>query len=92
MDQVGIRELRNNISTIIRQAGDGVNMVVTVDGMPVAHLGPLRPLDQPPRIEELAARGELLLARRPATPEPSASITLSQGERIDRIIREVRGR
>lgn len=37
------RELRNNISAVLRAAEAGEQYVVTVDGRPVAQLGPHRP-------------------------------------------------
>jgi len=37
------RELRNNISAVLRAAEAGAEYTVTVDGRPVARLGPHRP-------------------------------------------------
>src|SRR4029453_1468454 len=41
MERVGIRELRNNVAAVVRRAAGGERVVVTVDGVPVAQLGPL---------------------------------------------------
>src|SRR4029453_8483544 len=41
MERVGIRELRNNVAAVVRRAAGGERIVVTVDGVPVAQLGPL---------------------------------------------------
>ena len=41
MERVGIRELRNNVAAVVRRAGAGERIVVTVDGVPAAQLGPL---------------------------------------------------
>jgi len=35
------RELRNNVSEVLRRAEAGERIVVTVDGRPVAELGPV---------------------------------------------------
>jgi prevent-host-death family protein len=35
------RELRNNIASVLRQAQDGERFTITVNGRPVAELGPL---------------------------------------------------
>lgn len=35
------RELRNNVSDVLRRAEAGERIVVTVDGRPVAELGPI---------------------------------------------------
>ncbi|WP_052669017.1 type II toxin-antitoxin system Phd/YefM family antitoxin [Nitriliruptor alkaliphilus] len=37
------RELRNNVSAVLRAAEGGAHYTVTVDGRPVAELGPHRP-------------------------------------------------
>src|SRR5918994_5940490 len=41
MDRVGIRELRNNVAAVVRRAAGGERVVVTVDGVPAAQIGPL---------------------------------------------------
>lgn len=35
------RELRNNVSAVLRRAEAGEHMTITVDGRPVATLGPI---------------------------------------------------
>jgi prevent-host-death family protein len=42
-DPLPQRELRNNISAVLRAAEAGATYTVTVDGRPVAELGPARP-------------------------------------------------
>jgi prevent-host-death family protein len=37
------KELRNNVSEVLRRAEAGEEFTVTVAGRPVAHLGPARP-------------------------------------------------
>ncbi|MBK5221336.1 MAG: type II toxin-antitoxin system prevent-host-death family antitoxin [Acidimicrobiia bacterium] len=72
LDRVGVRELRNNVAAVVRRAGRGERVIVTVDGVPVAQLGPLVPVTGP-TLDDLVASG---LARpphradRPAAPEP----------------------
>ena len=51
------RELRNNISEILRRAESGEHLIVTVDGRPVAQLGPLT---GPGRLAPAAALGPIL--------------------------------
>lgn len=43
MPEIPQRELRNDISRVLRAAEDGAVYTVTVDGRPVAELGPHRP-------------------------------------------------
>jgi len=92
VEQLGVRDLRQQVSAAIRRAGAGARIVITVDGTPVAQLGPLEPTDERLTLEDLAARGQLVLARRTDRPAPQFSMPLWAGTRIDQLIREVRGR
>ncbi|HEX2074213.1 MAG TPA: type II toxin-antitoxin system prevent-host-death family antitoxin [Geodermatophilus sp.] len=40
--RVASRELRNDTAAVLRRAGAGESVVITVNGEPVAELGPLR--------------------------------------------------
>jgi len=91
MDRLGIRELRNATATAVRRAGAGERIVITVDGRPVAQLGPLEPTSGQPTLEDLAARGLVVLPRRTDRPEPPVVVALWAGTRLDRLIAEVRG-
>ena len=55
MEQIGVRELRQNASEWLRRVADGESYEVTVRGEPVALLGPLPHRDDP--MGRLAARG-----------------------------------
>jgi prevent-host-death family protein len=91
MDRLGIRELRNNAAAAVRRAGAGERIVITVDGRPVAQLGPLAPLHGDPTLDDLAARGLVLLSRRPDRPTSDVTAPLWAGTRLDRLLSEVRG-
>ena len=54
MPQIPQRELRNQVSTILRRAERGERFTVTVGGRPVAELGPL-PSRRPASPARLAA-------------------------------------
>ncbi len=92
VEHLGTRELRADLSAAVRRAGAGERIVVTVDGRPVAQLGPLEPTDAQLTLEDLAARGQVVLARRDDRPGSEFSMPLWAGTRIDQLIREVRGR
>ena len=92
VEHLGTRELRADLSAAIRRAGAGERLVITVGGRPVAQLGPLEPTDERVTLEDLAARGQLVLARRDDRPAPEFSMPLWAGTRIDQLVREVRGR
>jgi hypothetical protein len=58
----------------------------------VAQLGPLEPTGDDLTIADLAARGQVVLARRDDRPQPEFSMPLWAGTRLDQLVREVRGR
>ena len=90
MEQVGARELRANLASALRQAEAGERVVVTVDGRPVAQLGPLEAMGAP-TLDELAAAGLMDPPRRRDRPEPAEPIDTAVDVRLDRILDEVRG-
>jgi prevent-host-death family protein len=89
VEQTGVRELRAHLAAAVRQAGAGQRLVITVDGRPVAQLGPLEPAG-PPSLAELAASG-LLDAPRRAHPAAPEALDAAVDVRLDRILDEVRG-
>ncbi|MGD9792365.1 MAG: type II toxin-antitoxin system Phd/YefM family antitoxin [Acidimicrobiia bacterium] len=90
MDRLGVRELRINTSAAIRRAGAGERIVITVDGRPVAQLGPLEPTSPEVTLDDLVARGLLIAPRRPDRPEPTLAVQPWAGIRLDRTLREIR--
>jgi len=89
---MGIRELRASAAAAVRRAGAGERIVVTVGGRPVAQLGPVEPVAGEPTIDDLAARGLLVPARRHDRPPPALEVPTWAGTRLDRLLVEVRGR
>ncbi len=90
MDRIGVRDLRNQVAAVVRRAGGGERIVVTVDGAPVAQLGPLEPSGEP-SIDDLAAAGLVRLpgrADRPTAPEPFG---VPVDIRLSSVIAELRG-
>jgi prevent-host-death family protein len=64
MVEVASRELRNDTRGLLRRVAAGEDIVITVDGQPVAALRPLDPRARWVRREDFTAR----LARRQADP------------------------
>jgi len=87
--RVGIRELRNDVAAVVRRAGAGERIVVTVDGHPVAQLGPIEPVGAP-TLEDLIAAGHVRPARRTA-PEVPAAEDAPVDARSDWILDDIRG-
>ena len=91
-DRLGIRELRGRLTSLVRRAGSGERIVITIAGRPVAQLGPVEPTTSQVTIDDLAARGLLEPARRGDRPtDPGTRIDTWTGGRLDRALREVRG-
>jgi prevent-host-death family protein len=90
MDEMGARELRANLAAALRQAGAGERVVITVDGRPVAQLGPLEAAGAP-TLAELAAAGLVEPPRRPDRPDPPDALDAAVDVRLDRVLDDVRG-
>ena len=90
MDRLGARELRANLAAALRQASTGTRVVITVDGRPVAQLGPLEPSGSP-SLEELAASGLVEPPRRTDLPPAPGALDTPVDVRLDRVLTEVRG-
>ena len=89
---MNVRELRANLASAVRRAESGQRVVITVGGRAVAQLGPLEPLgsERQPTIDDLAARGLVIKARRSDRPAPDVVVAMPVGTRLDRLVAEVR--
>jgi prevent-host-death family protein len=92
VERIGIRQLRAELAAQVRRATAGERLIITVDGRPVAQLGPLEAGPGEQTLDDLAAQGQLVLARRDDRPDPAVAMPLWAGTRIDQLVREVRGR
>lgn len=90
-ERVGIRELRNQVAAVVRRAAGGERLVVTVDGRPVAQIGPLEPGSAGVTVWDLAAAGLVEPPRRPDRPAPPVPLPVPADVRVDRLIEAVRG-
>jgi prevent-host-death family protein len=90
--RVAVRQLRNEVAAVVRRAGAGERVVVTVDGRPVAQLGPLEPAGRP-TLDDLVASGLVEPPRSDHRPPADPPLLRFQVDsRPDRLLREVRGR
>jgi prevent-host-death family protein len=75
MEQVGVRELRDNISAVLRRVTSGEAVEVTDHGHPIARIVPLRYRS---RLDQMIAEGRAtpatgdLLDEEPLPPPPGA--------------------
>ena len=91
VEQIGARELRANLAAVLRQAAAGEVVVVTVDGRPVAQLGPVGAAGEL-SLEGLAAAGLAEPPRRADRPTTPDALDTAVDVRLDRVLDEVRGR
>jgi prevent-host-death family protein len=89
VEGIGVRELRANLAAAVRQAAAGERVVITVDGRPVAQLGPLEPAGAA-TLAELASAGLVDPPRRSDRPPPPDGIDAAVDVRIDRLLDELR--
>jgi prevent-host-death family protein len=91
MERVGIRELRNYASRVVARARAGERIVITVDGVPVAEIGPIRTTGERMTMEELIAAGRVIPPRNPGPHRPPPDpIKLPDGVNSLDIINELR--
>jgi prevent-host-death family protein len=90
MDHIGARELRANLAATVRQAGAGERVIITIDGRPVAQLGPIE-ANGAPSLPDLAAAGLMDAPHSPHRPAPPRPVDTAVDVRLERVLREVRG-
>lgn len=90
MAHIGMRELRATLSTFLKRAQLGERVVVTIDGQPVAQLGPLAGDIDGVSLSDLVARGAIVAPRRRGDWVPDEPLLLSAGARVDRALSQVR--
>lgn len=90
LERLGVRELRAQVAAAVRRAGTGQRIVVTVDGHPVAQLGPLTPPGAP-TLDDLVASGLVSPPRRAERPHPPDPLPVAVDLRLDRLVEELRG-
>ena len=88
--RIAIRELRNDVAAVVRRAGAGERIVITVDGRPVAQLGPLEPVGAP-TLDDLVATGHVVAARRSTPTDPPDAEDAPVDARSDWILDDIRG-
>lgn len=86
---VGIRELRNQVAAVVRRAAAGDEVVVTVDGRPVARLVPLEPQGSA-TLDDLVAAGLVAPPGRSDRPPPPPPAIVPIDLDIDTVLDEVR--
>jgi prevent-host-death family protein len=92
MERIGIRDLRANVAALVRRASAGERITVTVDGVPVAQLGPLEPAGGALTLDDLVAAGLAVAPGRRDRPAEASPEDVPVDARPDRVLDELRGR
>jgi prevent-host-death family protein len=92
MLRIGIRELRNNTARAVRRAMGGERIVITIDGVPAAQLGPLNAGDASLTVDDLVAAGLLRAPRTVSRPPVPRPVPPPPGVTTADILREHRSR
>ena len=90
MERIGVRELRNYASRVVRRARAGERMLITVDGVPAAEIGPITSESDKPTLAELLAAGVVIAPRRTDRPAPPSPVGAPGGRSSADILREHR--
>lgn len=86
-DQVGIAQLRQNLSVYLRRVARGERLLVTDRNRPIAELGP--PPNIGPALDRLIAGGLVTPPRRRTLPEPLQMT--GDARALSRALDEIRG-
>ncbi len=92
MQRIGIRELRNATSRVVRRAMGGERIVITIDGVPAAQLGPLNDGTATAAVEDLITAGLLRAPQAVTSSSPAAPIPAPPGPTSTDILRGHRDR
>jgi prevent-host-death family protein len=92
MDRIGIRELRNEVSRVVRRARGGERIVITVDGVPAAQIGPLNDVAADRSLDDLIAAGLVLAPRVASAPRPAMPTRSPGGPTTTEVLRQDRDR
>ena len=90
MDRVGIRELRNDVSRVVRRARAGERIIITVDGVPAAQIVPLTEGPRGRTMDDLIAAGQVLAPRTAARPAPATPVVAPGDRTTSEILRDHR--
>ncbi len=86
---MGVRELKTNLSRVLRRVGKGEAITVTDRDRPVAMLVPLRTMDVEERLRHLARAG--LVSWSGGKPRGSARPIVVRGKPVSESVLEDRG-
>jgi|ERR671930_1396166 prevent-host-death family protein len=92
MDRIALRELRNQASQVVRRARSGERLIITVDGVPAAEIGPVSAAERATSIAELITAGAVLAPRTRRTPPSPKPLQAPAGRSTSDVLRQLRER
>jgi len=96
MDAVGVAQLRNNLSSILQRVKEGIRVVITDHGRPVAELSPYRSITSDGfsrRLTGLVEQGTISISKKDCNPDISNAwipIKIAGEQSTTDIIRDMR--
>jgi prevent-host-death family protein len=79
MERIPVRELRNQASKVVRRARAGERLIITVDGIAAAEIGPVSTAARAPSLPELIATGAVVAAQVRTPPPPPRPLRAPSG-------------
>ena len=92
MERIALRELRNQASRVVRRARAGERLIITVDGVPAAEIGPVKAAERATSLDELIAPGAVVVARTRTPPPPPKPARVPSGRSSSDVLAELRER
>lgn len=87
--EVGIRELRANLSAFVDRVKSGEDVIITERGRTVARI--TQPGDARTKLDELIAQGEVTPAKRPKRPIDTKGLPRPVGGTVVDVLFELQG-
>ncbi len=90
--RIGVRELRNHVAAVLRRASAGERLIITVDGVPTAQLGPIETPVGGADLDQLIAAGLVAPPRRTDRADPPEPLALPVDISVAGVLDDLRGR
>jgi len=92
MERIALRELRNQASRVVRRARAGERLIITVDGVPAAEIGPVTAPGRSASLEELIAIGAVSAPRERTASRSPRPLSAPSGRSSSDVLAELRER
>src|SRR5918996_1688201 len=92
MERIPVRELRNQASRVVRRARAGERLMITVDGVPAAEIGPVTAAERASSLAELIATGSVVARRNGTAAGPPRLVPAPSGRSSLSVLLELRER